>query len=184
MRRKQYRRINLPPRLISRLWLAAVFAHLVFIAAPELLDAQPLPSVVLAPGNAAVTGFSGVLPPIQIAPGVGSQSRHLHQFGRRLAAHRRFATHEWTGARTARRCNQAVHIQCRIAGSGIWRHARQCFATEYLRRREFGLRPADLSRRDPTAYRNTSKSAPRTLHSCRACGARMPDRVRSGRLTA
>ncbi|HEY2532547.1 MAG TPA: hypothetical protein VGJ20_32210 [Xanthobacteraceae bacterium] len=36
---------------------------------PTRSNGQQAPSVIVAPGNAAVTGFSGALPPIQIAPG-------------------------------------------------------------------------------------------------------------------
>ncbi len=46
--------------------LGFVFIHV----APGQLNAQQPASVVVAQGNAAVTGFSGSLPPIQIAPGV------------------------------------------------------------------------------------------------------------------
>jgi hypothetical protein len=57
----------------ARVWsadvlCAAAFACVLGAAAPG--SAQQPASVILAPGNAAVTGFSGALPPVQIAPGV------------------------------------------------------------------------------------------------------------------
>jgi len=58
------------PRLIGSkagLWPAAAFGLLVCFE-PAVLMAQQSPLYVT--GDAAVTGFSGALPPIQIAPGV------------------------------------------------------------------------------------------------------------------
>lgn len=52
----------------SRCSAAALGLMLVCLGAGAV-DAQQSPGVVLVPGNAAVTGFSGAVPPIQIAPG-------------------------------------------------------------------------------------------------------------------
>jgi hypothetical protein len=43
--------------------------------APAPLSGQPATSTILAPGNAAVTGFSGFVPPPQIPPGVDPAER-------------------------------------------------------------------------------------------------------------
>ena len=51
-------------------WVTAVFGLFLIPVACTQLNAQQPASVVVAQGNAAVTGFSGALPPIQIAPGV------------------------------------------------------------------------------------------------------------------
>ena len=48
---------------------AAVGLALIYLY-PAAIDAQQTPSSLYVTGNAAVTGFSGALPPIQIAPGV------------------------------------------------------------------------------------------------------------------
>ena len=50
-------------------WSAAIGLALASIL-PATLAAQQTPSPVYVAGNAAVTGFSGALPPVQIAPGV------------------------------------------------------------------------------------------------------------------
>jgi hypothetical protein len=47
---------------------AALFLLATALAGP--VSAQQIPSGVLAAGNAAVSGFSGATPPVQIAPGV------------------------------------------------------------------------------------------------------------------
>ena len=49
-------------------FLAALFVLAVASATPAF--AQQIPSGVLAVGNAAVSGFSGAQPPVQIPPGV------------------------------------------------------------------------------------------------------------------
>jgi hypothetical protein len=49
-------------------FVAAAFALFSFASVSAL--AQPAPAGILAPGNAAVTGFSGANPPAQIAPGI------------------------------------------------------------------------------------------------------------------
>jgi hypothetical protein len=51
-------------------WSAATLGFALIALDPAALTAQQAPSTVYAPGNAAVTGFSGALPPVQIAPGV------------------------------------------------------------------------------------------------------------------
>jgi len=50
-------------------WSTAAFALALICLCPGGSNAQQS-TVIVAPGNAAVTGFSGALPPIQIAPGV------------------------------------------------------------------------------------------------------------------
>jgi hypothetical protein len=50
--------------------LAAVLGLALVCALPAALAAQQTPSSIYVAGNAAVTGFSGALPPVQIAPGV------------------------------------------------------------------------------------------------------------------
>src|SRR5208282_6730555 len=50
--------------------LAASCSFALLAVFPAQLNAQQPPSALVALGNAAVTGFSGALPPIQIAPGV------------------------------------------------------------------------------------------------------------------
>jgi len=60
----------------SRCSAAALGLMLVCLGAGAV-DAQQSPGVVLVPGNAAVTGFSGAVPPIQIAPGVDPARKHL-----------------------------------------------------------------------------------------------------------
>ena len=49
--------------------LAAIYGFALLAGFPAQLNAQQPPSALVALGNAAVTGFSGALPPIQIAPG-------------------------------------------------------------------------------------------------------------------
>lgn len=53
-------------RFRKKVWLAAVAVPLLVGIADSALAQQ----AILAPGNAAVTGFSGALPPAEIAPGV------------------------------------------------------------------------------------------------------------------
>ncbi len=53
----------------ARGWLALGIAAVAFSALCSA-QAQPAPRGLLAPGDAAVTGFSGALPPIQIPPGI------------------------------------------------------------------------------------------------------------------
>jgi len=59
--RRSWRRIQFSLAASCSFALLAVF--------PAQLNAQQPPSALVALGNAAVTGFSGALPPIQIAPG-------------------------------------------------------------------------------------------------------------------
>jgi hypothetical protein len=54
----------------ARFWLAAAFSSALLCILPGIAAAQQPATVVVATGNAAVTGFSGAVPPIQIAPGV------------------------------------------------------------------------------------------------------------------
>ena len=61
-RHPTWRKIKFYLAAISSLALLAVF--------PTQLNAQQPPTGLVAPGNAAVTGFSGASPPIQIAVGV------------------------------------------------------------------------------------------------------------------
>src|ERR1700692_5081873 len=51
-----------------RYWCAAAFLSAPICIIPAELTAQQTP--IYSAGNAAVTGFSGALPPVQIAPGV------------------------------------------------------------------------------------------------------------------
>ena len=51
-------------------WFAVGLTVALAWATPFAASAQQNAGVILAPGNAAVTGFSGNLPPIQIAPGI------------------------------------------------------------------------------------------------------------------
>jgi hypothetical protein len=51
-------------------WSCAAFALALVCLGPGESNAQQPKTIIVAPGNAAVTGFSGALPPIQIAPGV------------------------------------------------------------------------------------------------------------------
>jgi hypothetical protein len=67
---KNYHRNHCRPRRRTQLLFAAVFIFAISNIASAPLNAQQPASVVIAPGNAAVTGFSGSLLPIQIAPGV------------------------------------------------------------------------------------------------------------------
>jgi hypothetical protein len=53
-----------------RICLAAAVAAVLGCVAPASLSAQQPQNPVVVLGNAAVTGFSGALPPIEIAPGV------------------------------------------------------------------------------------------------------------------
>jgi hypothetical protein len=54
----------------ARFSLAAAVSFAFVCILPGIAAAQQPATVVVATGNAAVTGFSGALPPIQIAPGV------------------------------------------------------------------------------------------------------------------
>src|ERR1700687_3297727 len=45
-------------------------AVLVALSGIASVLAQPVPNGLLAPGDAVVTGFSGAIPPAQIAPGI------------------------------------------------------------------------------------------------------------------
>ncbi len=58
-----------------RYWCAAALVSAPFCFAPAELTAQQTASPVYSAGNAAVTGFSGALPPVQIAPGVDPDSK-------------------------------------------------------------------------------------------------------------
>ena len=49
---------------------AAALALILVCLAPHGSAAQQSAGVVVAPGNAVVTAFSGALPPVQIAPGI------------------------------------------------------------------------------------------------------------------
>lgn len=67
-------RKNSLPKLCQALrkigcWLATAFAFAIVSALPAPLRAQHAPTAAYAIGNAVVTGFSGALPPGQIAPG-------------------------------------------------------------------------------------------------------------------
>ncbi len=50
-------------------WLASAFCAFLGSLLPADVSAQQTSVAVIAPGNAAVTGFSGAMPPAQIAPG-------------------------------------------------------------------------------------------------------------------
>jgi hypothetical protein len=61
------------PRQVRRkasCWYAAVLGLALVCVFSAALPAQQAPSPIYTAGNAAVTGFSGALPPVQIAPGV------------------------------------------------------------------------------------------------------------------
>lgn len=60
---------SLRDRRKIRFWLTTGVGIAIACASPAA-PAQQHSIVIVAPGNAAVTGFSGALPPIQIAPGV------------------------------------------------------------------------------------------------------------------
>ena len=59
----------------ARFYFTAAAALALLCAVPPIAHAQQGRTVIVATGNAAVTGFSGALPPIQIAPGVDPGER-------------------------------------------------------------------------------------------------------------
>src|SRR5271168_5344504 len=58
-----------PIRRGVAVWLAAALSAVLGCLLSENTSAQQASVAVIAPGNAAVTGFSGAMPPAQIAPG-------------------------------------------------------------------------------------------------------------------
>jgi hypothetical protein len=68
-RRGNPSRTSRPNRREVPVWLTAAICAVLGCLLSADLNAQQPPVAVVAPGNAAVTGFSGALPPAQIAPG-------------------------------------------------------------------------------------------------------------------
>jgi hypothetical protein len=54
----------------TQFWLAAAFGFVLMVGNTGQLNAQQAASIMTEAGNVAVTGFSGSLPPVQIAPRV------------------------------------------------------------------------------------------------------------------
>jgi hypothetical protein len=61
--------IPLRERCRNGCWANAAFGLALICGFPTAVTAQQAATAIYTPGNAAVTGFSGVLPPAQIAPG-------------------------------------------------------------------------------------------------------------------
>ena len=154
----------LPCRDLQPLVLLAVF--------PTQLNAQQPPTGLVAPGNAAVTGFSGASPPIQIAPGVDpGEKTFIDLNGPSL----RIVDLQHMGGPphgAVRRRAQAFHLSA-PQRSGRYSASR----STTIRRPTSTPRPARpmgfrSSCRGRTASRNISKSARPTPPTCAACGAR------------
>ena len=163
--------------------LAAALA-LAFLAFPSAqLKAQQSPITVIAPGEAAVTGFAGAPPPPQIAPGddpaaltfidaSGPSLRivDLRHMGGRAAAQLVGAPKPFTvrPRRSAR--GSASRSTTRRPRTSTWQRVLLWAAD-----RRPPQAPMDAS--------STSGEAPRTRPSCRASGDRGAAPARSGRST-
>ena len=156
--RRAWRRIQFSLAASCSFALLAVF--------PAQLNAQQPPSALVAPGNAAVTGFSGALPPIQIAPGADPGRKNLHRSERTLAPRRRSAAHGRAAHGAVRRRPQAFHLQRGGSRASVRGRARRQLAAQHLRRGKLGLWASDRragARRPAATYQ--SRRAQCGLHA-------------------
>ena len=174
------RRQGRGPRASLAAALALALAFLAFPAAQP--EAQQSPITVIAPGEAAVTGFAGAPPPPQIAPGddpaaltfidaSGPSLRivDLRHMGGPAAA-------QLVGAPKPFR-SQPRRSGRRSASRSTTRRPR---TSTWRRVPPMGCRSSPPA---PTDASSTSGQAPRTPPSCRASGDRGAAPARSGRST-
>ena len=95
------------------------------------------------PGAAAVAGFAGAIPPVQIAPGVDPAAWTFIDWDGPSLRDRRPERLARAAERASRRRPQAVHRRRRADRPGLLGRARQRRPAQHLCRGEFGLRAAD-----------------------------------------
>ena len=120
---------------------AAVFSIAILFGASGA-PAQAPPLAVVEPGEAAVTGFSGAVPPSLIAPGEDPATENFHRFAWTLVPnHRPPSPGRPTGRPGCRRA-EAVHRSSVADRPGLRRRARRRSRAECLCRRHLRIRPA------------------------------------------
>ena len=164
-------------------WLAAALCALLGCLLSASVSAQQTSVAVVAPGNAAVTGFSGALPPAQIAP--GDDPGRLTFIDLNGPSLRIVDLQHMGGPAAAQLVGAPKPFTFSAARSGKCSASRSTIASRPTsmspRLRPMGFRSSRPAR---TGGRATSGSARRARLSCGVCGVRKEVRGRSGRSTA